>query len=178
MLKRTNIFYVFILLAILGGIIGYYTTRYSCKCLEIKSNKDAFYGPLVKELEKEMKKQGYNFNCPDIFPKTIIDFVYTIKTYKQNRYEKRKKDINIALVGDCFSGYDIEFLKKYDYLLSVGEARYGYLAMFNFKALHFPVHKDKSQTLCGINYDDTKVDIKNVSSRLDDIIKRAQNEKR
>ena len=125
-----------------------------------------------------MKNLGYNFNCPSIFPKTVIDFVYTGKTSWQNRYEKRKKDVNIALVGDCFTAYDIDFLKEYDYLLSVGEYRFGYLAMFNFKVLHFPIHKDKSQTLCQIDYYNAKVDIKNVASRLDDIIQRAGYEKK
>lgn len=122
-----------------------------------------------------MEDLGYNFNCPNFFSKVVIDFVYTGKDYAQNRYEKRPKDITVALIGDCFISYDIDFLKEYDYLLVLVEDRFGYLAMFNFKALHLPIDK-KQKTMCNTHYEEQTVDIKDLSMRLDDIIKRALNE--
>ncbi len=160
-------------LIIFGISIGYYMSSFCSKCIVINANRDIFYKNLSIELKEELKKQGYKFDCPAIFPKTIIDFLYTnINTYHQKEYPKRKIDTNIVLVGDCFEAFDIELLKKYDYLLVVSENRFGYIAMFNFKAVHFPISRDQYITKC--NNLDVDVDILDVSKQLDDIIQRTK----
>lgn len=171
--KKINLIILAFLLVI-GVCIGYIATSYCSKCIIINARKDIFYGKLAMELKKELKVLGYNFNCPKLLPKTVIDFTYTNPhTPHQNKYIKRKIDTNIVLVADCFNGFDIEFLKSYDFMLVVSEYRFGYLAMFNFKGVHFPLRDGPFKTLCGAQYDDENINIKDIAIQLDDVIQRA-----
>lgn len=172
-MKNKNIKYLISFLIIIGISIGYYTRSYCRKCIVINADRDIFYKHLSIELEEKLKKLGYNFDCPNIFPKTKIDFLYTnINSYYQKEYKKREIDTNIALVGDCFDAFDIELLKKYDYLLIVSENRFGYTAMFNFKAIHFPISINPNIKKCrNLNVD---VDILDTAKQLDDIIQRTR----
>lgn len=171
-IKKINLL-VALLCIVIGTCFGYFATFFCGKCLVINSRKDAFYGKLAIELEKEMKHIGYNFNCPNFLPKAIIDFTYTNSNiYYQNRRNKRAIDTNIVLVADCFEGLDIEFLKEYDFMLTISERDFGYLAMFNFKGVHFPLKDRPFKKFCDTQYEKDSVDIKGIASQLDDIIQR------
>lgn len=176
-LKKVFVFTLSIFIIVLGFCMGRYLLTYQSKCMLIHANKDMFYGGLALDLQKQMEKKGFNFNCPSIFPKIVVDFIYTGKKFKQTEYKKSKRDISIALIGDCFMAYDIEFLKSYDYLLSLIEYRFGYVAMFNFMAVHFPIYKDYPKTMCNATYDSATTNIEEISLRLEDIIERAINDK-
>lgn len=149
-------------------------TTYCRRCIVINSSKDIFYGKLAFELKKEMKQLGYNFDCPDFLPKTVIDFTYTNIYYAPKRNSKRKIDKNIGLVGDCSKAYDIDFLREYDFLLPVTEYSLGYIAMFNFKAIHFPIKDRPFDVLCAKQYGMENINMKNVANHLHDIIQRIE----
>ncbi|MBR5154527.1 MAG: hypothetical protein IKW58_02255 [Alphaproteobacteria bacterium] len=174
MKARVKLF-VFLFLILIGWGIGFYSSAYCAKCLVINAPKNLFYGKLAIDLEKELKNKGYKFDCSELLPKTVIDFTYTnSQNYYHRKTKKRKIDTNIALVGDCFEAFDIDGLKQYDFLLVVAEIRFGYLAMFNFQAVHFPITEKRYVKHCDTTYDEKEINIIDVANQLDDFIQRTK----
>ena len=174
MLLKKNTVMILATVLLAGIVAGNSIHKYYTHCMAIHYRRDNFYGKLAMELQKAMQKIGYSFTCPAIVPKTVIDFTYTGNRFYQNKTEKKAGDINIALVGDCYIAFDINFLKDYDYILTVDESRFGYIAMFNFKALHFPIKDRPFEKLCNTDYETKEIDIDDVAKQLDDIIRRVR----
>ena len=172
-IKKIYMAVIFVLLLGIGIYTGNSIYRYYTHCLQINYEKATFYGQFATELKSAMQKIGYSFTCPAYVPKTTLDFTYTGN--KTNHRGKLKKiDINIALVGDCYDAFDIELLKTYDYILPVYEYHLGYLAMFNFKAIHFPIKYIPFNKWCNTSYKEQEIDIEDVAEQLDNIIRRAR----
>lgn len=173
-LKKIYSIIIVAIIFVAGISTGNYIHNYYTHCMTIRYRKDLFYGRFAVELKKAMENKGYHFMCPAIFPKTVIDFTYTNNQALQSKYEKKAKDTNIALVGDCYTAFDIDFLKTYDYLLTVNEVSFGYLAMFNFKALHFPIKDTPNKSICNTRYEEQTIDIDDVAEQLDNIVRRTR----
>ncbi len=179
-LKKIKSFLKVSFIILMGIVIGYSARSKYTHCLEINASKSPFYGKFATELKKAMQHLGYDTSCACVWPKTVLDFTYTdSKNWQQKTKPKRKQDLKLALVGDCYDGFDIDFLKTYDYLLAVSGNRFGYLAMFNYQAIHFPIKEPENifSYHCNKNYSDVKVDVEYVAWSLDNIIKRAWHDK-
>lgn len=163
---------VILIIFCIGVYAGNSLYKYYTHCLQINYKKNMFYGQFAVELKKAMQKLGYNLSCPIGVPQTIIDFTYTGNNVVHQVSEHKKRNTYIALVGDCFDAFDINFLKTYDYLLAVDEMRFGYIAMFNFRAVHFPIKDRPKGKLCNTSYDMNKIDIEDVALQLDNVIQR------
>lgn len=159
----------------LGVIFGAVFYKVNFYCVEVVSPKTPFYGVLAQELSEGLKKRGYFTHCPAKLPKTVIYFFNTSGKNDQIKPERSSKVKNILFHGDCLTGTDIDYLKKFDITLTPDEFLNGFISTFNLRTAYFPV-TEKYETLCRTDFDKHKVDTDTLSAWMDDIIQGVRHE--